>query len=241
MSQPISPEPYLFDLDSGRACLDFANTRGFSADHLNSYADLVSFASQANLVAPDTIAWLTAEAERLPKAALAAFEHARTLRDTVRSVFIALANGTHPEPADLDMLNAHLAASLSHARIVPAEAADSYVWGWAGADLTAPLWPIVRSAADVLTSEQERPLVRECGASDCMWLFLDSTRNRSRQWCSMTSCGNREKARRHYQRVRAKRTAAPTGADQAADAPRAPRRGRRTVAGPVAAASATAE
>ena len=42
----------------------------------------------------------------------------------------------------------------------------------------------------------------------CFWLFLDTTRNRSRQWCSMTSCGNREKARRHYQRQRAQRRTA---------------------------------
>jgi predicted RNA-binding Zn ribbon-like protein len=68
--------------------------------------------------------------------------------------------------------------------------------------MDAPLWGVTRSAADLLTSDTERPLVRECSAEDCHWLFLDTTRNRSRQWCSMKSCGNRQKARRHYQRVR---------------------------------------
>nr|WP_250475193.1 CGNR zinc finger domain-containing protein [Caballeronia sp. GAFFF1] len=39
--------------------------------------------------------------------------------------------------------------------------------------------------------------VRECGA--CSWLFLDLSRSKSRRWCSMATCGNRVKARRHYE------------------------------------------
>ena len=67
------------------------------------------------------------------------------------------------------------------------------------------LWPISRAAADLLVSDTERRKVRQCGAGDCEWLFLDTSKNRSRQWCSMQCCGNREKARRHYQRVRARK------------------------------------
>lgn len=40
--------------------------------------------------------------------------------------------------------------------------------------------------------------VRVC--ANCRWLFLDESRNRSRVWCDMTVCGNRQKARRHYRR-----------------------------------------
>src|SRR5664280_2943804 len=46
-----------------------------------------------------------------------------------------------------------------------------------------------------------RAFIRECGAPDCEWLFLDQSRNGSRRWCDMKSCGNRQKARRHYQRT----------------------------------------
>ena len=35
---------------------------------------------------------------------------------------------------------------------------------------------------------------------NCNWLFLDRSRNSSRVWCDMTVCGNRHKARRHYNR-----------------------------------------
>lgn len=34
-----------------------------------------------------------------------------------------------------------------------------------------------------------------CPADTCLWAFYDESRNRSRTWCSMRVCGNREKAR----------------------------------------------
>jgi predicted RNA-binding Zn ribbon-like protein len=63
------------------------------------------------------------------------------------------------------------------------------------------LWTVARSAAELLTSDH-LGAVRVCAGSGCGWLFLDLSRNRSRRWCAMSDCGNREKARRHYQRVR---------------------------------------
>jgi predicted RNA-binding Zn ribbon-like protein len=95
---------------------------------------------------------------------------------------------------------------MPHALVLPDPATAGYRWGWTGRNLDAPIWPITRSAADLLTSDTDRRLIRQCTASDCEWLFMDSTRNRSRQWCSMQSCGNREKARRHYQRQRQRLT-----------------------------------
>jgi predicted RNA-binding Zn ribbon-like protein len=37
--------------------------------------------------------------------------------------------------------------------------------------------------------------MKACRADDCRWAFLDTAKNRSRAWCSMEDCGNREKAR----------------------------------------------
>ncbi|NIH85928.1 CGNR zinc finger domain-containing protein [Amycolatopsis granulosa] len=42
--------------------------------------------------------------------------------------------------------------------------------------------------------------VKICPADDCRWVFYDESRNRSRTWCSMRVCGNREKARSWRQR-----------------------------------------
>jgi predicted RNA-binding Zn ribbon-like protein len=77
--------------------------------------------------------------------------------------------------------------------------------GWADEDLLdSVLWPVVQATVELLTSpDAER--VRICEAvlaKECDWLFLDLSRNHSRRWCSMKDCGNRAKARRHYQRKR---------------------------------------
>jgi predicted RNA-binding Zn ribbon-like protein len=197
---------HVFELDGGRPCLDFANTLTFSGDdHLPSYVYLVSFAEQSRLITPDDAHWLRAEAARDSAIAEGVLVRARRLRASIAAMFGALAQGKIPSAHDVDLLNFDLSTSLSHARVFPNATDEGYHWGWTGRNLDAPIWPISRSAADLLTSDQDRRLVRQCGADDCAWLFLDTSKNRSRQWCSMQSCGNREKARRHYQRLRDRR------------------------------------
>ena len=66
------------------------------------------------------------------------------------------------------------------------------------ADLLAPvLW----SAADLLLRARHRR-IRRCANPECLWLFIDESRMGTRRWCDMASCGNRAKARRHYEKIR---------------------------------------
>src|SRR5690606_23867005 len=51
-------------------------------------------------------------------------------------------------------------------------------------------------AAQTLIADGLLPRLRQCEA--CSWLFLDTSRGGRRRWCSMATCGNRAKARRHY-------------------------------------------
>jgi predicted RNA-binding Zn ribbon-like protein len=230
---PTPATDYVFDLDGGRACLDFVNTLSASGDHLTSYADLVAFAAQSDLLTPDDASWLRAEAGRDPATAAGVLVRAKRLRTTMSHICVALAGGKTLSEGDLGGLNFDLAASLSHARVLPGPG-GTFGWGWRGRNLDAPIWPITRSAAELLTSDTERRLVRECGADDCAWLFLDTSKNRSRQWCSMQSCGNRQKARRHYQRLRASRgdTSAPATFNSSAEPAPRTRRQQRTAAPP---------
>lgn len=55
-------------------------------------------------------------------------------------------------------------------------------------------------ASTRITGEVAR--VKRCPAEDCGWVFWDSTKNRSRRWCSMQVCGNRDKARTFAARKR---------------------------------------
>ncbi|EWC58511.1 hypothetical protein UO65_6191 [Actinokineospora spheciospongiae] len=80
---------------------------------------------------------------------------------------------------------------------VPVEVAGG-VPRLAGAEVTeAVLAAAVRLA---VLGEWER--VKICPADDCRWAFFDRSRNRSRTWCSMRVCGNREKARAWRERTR---------------------------------------
>jgi predicted RNA-binding Zn ribbon-like protein len=60
--------------------------------------------------------------------------------------------------------------------------------------------PIVESAADSLVAG-ELPRVRRCRDARCNRVFYDATKNGSRRWCEMATCGNRAKAARHRKRA----------------------------------------
>src|SRR5215471_60036 len=136
---------FQFDLDGGRACLDFANTLSASSgDHLTTYADLVAFAEQSKLITRDDADWLRFEAKQEPDAAEGVVVRAKRLRQSIFSMFAAIADGKAAPERDLDALNFDLAASLSHARVLPDVGGPGYHWGWIGHNLDAPLWPISR-------------------------------------------------------------------------------------------------
>jgi predicted RNA-binding Zn ribbon-like protein len=69
-----------------------------------------------------------------------------------------------------------------------------------------PAWqPAVLAAANLLDLLETAPdRVKHCQNPDCALWFFDTTRNGTRRWCSMAVCGNRMKARRHYDRVKAR-------------------------------------
>ena len=64
----------------------------------------------------------------------------------------------------------------------------------------AALWFVLASSAGEYLTLPNRPPLRRCEAAGCVLWFLDLTKNRSRRWCSMETCGNRSKVARHYQR-----------------------------------------
>lgn len=59
---------------------------------------------------------------------------------------------------------------------------------------------LATSALSLLAGQEWRK-VRIC--RNCNWLFVDRSRNASRLWCDMSVCGNRQKAKRHYERRKA--------------------------------------
>ena len=199
------------NLIGGRECLDFANTVGgnrhiYQREYLNSYADLVVWSRLAGLVTYSEAQHLMAKATRRPAEADYVFERAILLREAIYRIFSAITAGGSPETADLAILNGALTEALARLQITLTE--DGFTWTWRKEPkaLDPMLWPVVRSAGELLTSE-DLHRIRECAGDTCSWLFIDTSRNHSRRWCDMKDCGNRAKAKRHYERSRSAITA----------------------------------
>ncbi len=206
-------------LVGGRLCLDFVNAVGgrsshppgrpagqdglrIRADKLNEYPDLVAWSRHAGILTDQEARHLLREAERRPADAQVVFERGLGLREAIYRIFQSLISGRKIEVADLDTVNRELAVAQSHDRLI--FTAGHFTWGWDGSRdaLDRMLWVITQSAAELLTAD-ELSKVRECGGEDCGWLFLDTSRNHSRQWCDMQDCGNLAKVRRFRSRLRA--------------------------------------
>jgi predicted RNA-binding Zn ribbon-like protein len=59
--------------------------------------------------------------------------------------------------------------------------------------------PVLAAVAEAMADGSWTRL-KACRADDCKWAFIDTARNRTRIWCDMAVCGNREKARRYRNR-----------------------------------------
>ncbi len=197
------------DLINEKLCLDFSNTAGMHAsenprEKLNSYHDLVKWSIDAGIISDDDAQKLIRKAKKMPSESVKALRHAVALREAIYRIFSSLAAGYLPKEKDFALLNKNLSKTMANSRLIPKKA--GFQWDISGNKETLDwiLNPVVRSAADLLTSDKLKR-VKEC-ADDrgCGWLFLDRSRNRSRRWCDMKECGNRAKAQRFYRRKQKK-------------------------------------
>jgi predicted RNA-binding Zn ribbon-like protein len=195
-----------YPLRGGALCLEFVNTVGWwrrpeAEDRLVDYEALLAWGVRTGALGTDEARRLLGVAARRPAAAAREVRAARRLRDAIHAVFTASAERRPAPRRELGVLNEALARVHRHLRLEPR--GRGLAWRWDEGDtLERVLWPVARSAARLLTSP-DLGRVHECGDPRCGWLFLDTSRNGSRRWCSMSDCGNRAKARRHYRRHRA--------------------------------------
>ena len=148
---------------------------------------------------------MRAAAQRDQARAMRSLRRARRLREVLARVLAASGHDAPPAARDVGRLNVFLAAALKRRRLELRRTA--VVWSWENEEsdtFDSLLWPIVLAAAELLASDR-RTQIHECGGEGCGWLFLDTSRNRRRRWCTMRGCGNRAKARRFYERTREER------------------------------------
>lgn len=168
----------------------FANTLDVDeggSDVLTNPPALTTWLRERGLVDPHT------------EASAADLRLAIGLRTGVRQAMTAHHDGVHTaELTGLDEIAARLPLRMvfegTRPTLVPAAA---------GGDATRGLaWLLVAAASAQADDTWGR--LKLCAADDCAWAFYDTSKNRSRHWCSMGVCGNRQKTRAYRARQRSK-------------------------------------
>ncbi|MGD8763719.1 MAG: CGNR zinc finger domain-containing protein [Desulfobacteraceae bacterium] len=191
-------------LDKYRLCVDFVNTlswrgREVPAEGLISYSELITWSRQVGIITPQDANKLLNKVDRHPADGKKVLLGAVDLRETIYRIFAAIIENQKPAKEDLADFNNYLSKTMVHSQIINTK--NGFSWDSSG-DKSKMDWvlnPVIRSAADLLVSDELQKL-KSCSDPMCRWLFLDISRNQSRRWCDMKDCGNRAKAKRFYQK-----------------------------------------
>jgi predicted RNA-binding Zn ribbon-like protein len=216
MANREHPVPKPFELVAGHVALDLVNTldNRFSPtgpqELLATYDDLLRFVTQSELLSERQAKKLKrADTSQAVRAQVLA--QVRELRETLADIAYAQFDGKEVSATDLAILEERFKEAGSHRRLTPSQTDDqdddeahaplTFAWSFhgLGSQPAAPLWLLAQATADLLLSGQAAHL-RYCQSDTCRWLFLDTSKNRTRRWCDMKICGNRMKARRFQAR-----------------------------------------
>jgi predicted RNA-binding Zn ribbon-like protein len=201
----------------GRLCLDFVNTvqsrmstagarpgrddaDGVVGERLVSYAALLRWGVLSGAVTERDARALAREASATPSKAAIVLKRSLACREAMYRIFKAAIEEWNQNADDVASLNRELRTARAREQLV---ASPHFEWQWEldASGLDRILWPIVGSAADLLTTGDLKR-VRQCPGEACGWLFLDTSRSGRRQWCDMADCGNLAKVRRFRERHR---------------------------------------
>lgn len=195
-----------FRLVGGDPALDFLNTRDGRwlpeaevQEALEEYGDLLRFARRTGLLEEGAIFSLEEAARRDAQGAREALRRAREVRERLARILGAVVAGEAPDLRDREGFQRDRLDLEAQRRLDFGP--EGTTWAWEDpAGLDRPLREVLCRILALLASPLGR--LRRCEAPDCDWFFLDRSRNGTRRWCSMETCGNRAKARRHYERGR---------------------------------------
>jgi predicted RNA-binding Zn ribbon-like protein len=189
----------------GDPSLDFANTVTARRDRVGEdllvdYDELLAWAELTGVLDAD-------EAGRLRSAVTApagqaALRRARQLREAIYRVFSAVAAGEALPASDFAVLQREAGRAAAARELV--RTAEGFAWRWRDRNHVDAVTLRVAHAAAELLVDRQLGRVKECFGRNCGWLFLDTSRNGLRRWCSEETCGTRGRVSRHRARQRAR-------------------------------------
>jgi predicted RNA-binding Zn ribbon-like protein len=202
VQQPVPPR--LARL-GGRACLNFLNTVSSRvqpdfSEYLPDYWALAAWARQVDLIGKQQVLDLQRRATKSPQAARQAHRAAIELREALYRIFSAVIDGDSPPNRDMATLNKCLSRARPRQSLVRSTEGFRWRLNKEPCDLEAPVLLVAIAAADFLTEDDLSRLKRCPPPEGCGWLFYDESRNRSRRWCSMETCGSWAKSKTFRER-----------------------------------------
>ncbi|MBL6444903.1 CGNR zinc finger domain-containing protein [Fulvivirga sp. 29W222] len=185
-------------LHGGWLCLDFINTVhdwtvADPEDYLVSYDDVLRWSARMNTLPAEDIDQLQKTFQHSEKADLL-LKGIVEARAVLYSLFIAIIRQQEVGAVVQEQFNELLSETMSKLGV---DVSDTPSYFWKGKELRKPIYPVIKSAYDLLMSGK-LGRVKECGA--CGWVFLDKSKNNSRRWCDMQACGSAAKAKRYYRK-----------------------------------------
>jgi predicted RNA-binding Zn ribbon-like protein len=188
----------VFELVAGSPALDLVNTLDwrFRADGpeelLESYDDLISFCEQSGVLNSDQFRSLRSVSTGDAARELA---KARDLREATAAVLYATLDQHGPAAASIKLLETSFRSARKHQHLLWTD--TGMTWELPN-DVEVFNLPVVllSLSTEALLTSNDIGKVRACGVPECRWLFLDTSKNRTRRWCDMKICGNRVKAQR---------------------------------------------
>jgi predicted RNA-binding Zn ribbon-like protein len=179
----------------GTLCLDYANSVDWSPDDVHVDPEQTDVLRTEHMLDRwgRRLDLLRDDAE---PASAAELRRARALRDAVYRLFSSISRDQDPARKDLDVLMSDYTEAVKHASLLAAE--DFYKLDWQARDPRAIRYIVATDAIALLQDPSRMERVSRCPGRGCGWLFLNTSGRR--RWCSMSTCGSRDKMRRLHQR-----------------------------------------
>ena len=193
-------------LNGGILCLDFVNTihdriNEPERDYWVTHVHLLQWALKAGIIRPGNYEALLKHFESSSVLGPKLLKETIKVRELLYRIFHPLSSGKKIAKKDLKAFNAILSKCLSHLRLKAHDKGFSQSWQLIPGESMIVIAPVIYSAYELLLSDRLNK-IKEC--SNCGWLFLDTTKNGIRRWCSMSTCGSIVKAKEWYHRNKGK-------------------------------------
>ncbi len=193
-------------IDGGILCLNFVNTvyawRGKNLhEYLETYDDVIRWCRKLDLFNEEKLGELKQHSDQNPYYAADVLTEIKSLRLIFYKLFSSIAsrNTDAITQEEMKAFNTFMSRAFSCISYQNINGRIEKTWNYDVKPLWIPLIPVLISANELLTSKDYN-VVKEC--PHCGWLFIDTTKNKKKIWCSPASCGSNDKAKRYYSKVK---------------------------------------